>query len=114
MRGDTVDTMLLEAGVGADEIGMVWIDVEGLERDVLAGMAEVRRARVPVMFEYTAALHQAGDWEALRDMLCQTYTTCVEVRVEGKLAHRAFQDLAQFPMPTGQADLLVFQEQRAP
>jgi FkbM family methyltransferase len=49
----TLDGLLDRAGLAPEDIGLVWIDVNGLDADVLAGAERLLSARVPVVFEAT-------------------------------------------------------------
>lgn len=47
----TVDAILSELGVAVDDVGMLWVDVEGHEVQVLEGAAGLIAAGVPAVFE---------------------------------------------------------------
>jgi FkbM family methyltransferase len=49
---DTLPNMLQGLNIDAQQIGLVWMDIEGREFDVLATMEELMRHRTPVFFEY--------------------------------------------------------------
>ncbi len=52
----SLDGLLDRLGLGSDDIGLVWIDVNGLEPQVLAGSERLLKARVPVVFEASRSL----------------------------------------------------------
>lgn len=47
-----LDEAVAEAGIGLDEIGLVWIDVQGHEPQVLKGADSLVDAAVPMLIEY--------------------------------------------------------------
>ncbi|MEO1198009.1 MAG: FkbM family methyltransferase [Pseudomonadota bacterium] len=53
----TVDQALADHNCRTHDVGLVWIDVEGAEVDVLEGMPDLLSARPALMVEYTPAFH---------------------------------------------------------
>lgn len=51
-----LDTFLDRIGIDPTEVGLLWIDVNGLDAQVLAGAERLLAARVPVVFEVTRKL----------------------------------------------------------
>jgi FkbM family methyltransferase len=47
----TLDVLLAEVGLGPDDIGLLWIDVEGHEPNVLRGATTLLASGVPVVME---------------------------------------------------------------
>ena len=74
-----LDDLLASAGVAASTIGLVKIDVEGHELDVLAGMPGVLAARAPLMIEVTTGPHPAARSEALRAALSPWYEAAFDL-----------------------------------
>jgi Methyltransferase FkbM domain len=50
----TIDTVLQDLSITASDLGLVWIDVEGFEPEVLEGAASVTSANVPLYVEINA------------------------------------------------------------
>ena len=48
---ETLDALLVRLGLEPDDIGLVWIDVEGYEPNVLRGASELLGSGVPVVME---------------------------------------------------------------
>ena len=48
-----LDDLLAQLGLDADDIGLLWVDVEGHEPEVLRGASSLLRARVPIVVEVT-------------------------------------------------------------
>jgi FkbM family methyltransferase len=61
-----VEDSLAELGLPAERLGLIWIDVEGHEPQVLRGLAALVAHRVPIAFEY--APRRYGD-DARRDLV---------------------------------------------
>jgi FkbM family methyltransferase len=105
VRGAPVDTLLAEAGVEAQTLGLVWIDVEGMEADVLVGMPAIRAAGAPIVFEYSVKTGDADAWARLRQMLAADYDRSVILDDGPSSAVHALEDM---PAPRDQVDILVF------
>jgi FkbM family methyltransferase len=56
---DTLPNILASLGVAAEEVGFIWMDVEGHEFKVFEGMESLLLRRTPVFFEYSQ--HGIGD-----------------------------------------------------
>jgi FkbM family methyltransferase len=69
-----VDDALAEVGVTVEEVGLVWVDVEGYEPQVLRGLSKLMEARIPIAFEYSPKRYTAGEWSNVANMLAKTYT----------------------------------------
>lgn len=48
----TVDSVLAQRKIAPQDVGLVWLDVEGYEPEALAGMQQILAARVPICLEY--------------------------------------------------------------
>lgn len=110
VRGARVDDLLLEANVDPAAIGLAWIDVEGGEADVLAGMATVRAHSVPLVFEYSVKIGGDDGWRRLKSRLAGDYDRCILL---GADKSGSAQPLSAVPAPRGQADILVFRSPAA-
>lgn len=66
-----LDTAL--AGISPGQIGLVWIDVEGLERDVVAGLGDYL-GKAPLAVEYAPKRGDPAAARDLRDLLQRHYT----------------------------------------
>jgi FkbM family methyltransferase len=105
VRGAPVDELIVEAGVDAQSIGLAWIDVEGLETDVLAGMTTIRAAATPIVFEYSVKSGDEAAWARLKQMFAADYDRCVILNDGGTGAVQVLEDI---PAPRDQVDVLVF------
>jgi FkbM family methyltransferase len=68
-----LDAALAEAGVMPDEIGLIWIDAEGYEPEVVGGLGDFI-GRVPLAIEFTPRRYAGARGENLRRLLAQHYT----------------------------------------
>jgi FkbM family methyltransferase len=68
-----VDEALTELGIAPDRVGLVWVDVEGYEPQVLRGLAGLMRERVPIAFEYSPERYAQGDWQEIARLLATHY-----------------------------------------
>ena len=114
VRTAPVDTILAEQGLSVDDISLVWIDVEGMEQEVLRGMEQIRQASTPIVFEYTPHRDGAATWKSLLQLLGQHYDRCVELRQGGSPGTLSPGPLLEMPEPARQSDLLVFRQMRGP
>jgi FkbM family methyltransferase len=105
VRGACVDDLLLEANIDPAALGLAWIDVEGGEADVLAGMTAVRAHAVPLVFEYSVKSGGEGGWQRLKSLLADHYDRCILLGFDKP---GPAQPLSAVPAPREQADILVF------
>ena len=65
--------ILRRAGFTADHVGLVWIDVNGTEADVLAGMESLLARRVPVVLEHLPSFVSTEAAHAIHKLLARHY-----------------------------------------
>jgi FkbM family methyltransferase len=70
-----VEDELQTLGVAADKVGLVWVDVEGYEPQVLDGLAALIARAVPLAFELTPSRYGADTGQRLVELLARHYTT---------------------------------------
>lgn len=68
-----VDSILASLGIDASEAGLVWIDVNGTEQDVLTGMTSLLRLRVPVVLEHLPTFITADQARSIHRLLAAHY-----------------------------------------
>jgi FkbM family methyltransferase len=77
----TLDSLVEEGAIDLERVGLVWIDVQGHEPNVLAGAASLTAADVPVVIEYWPyGLRSAGALERLEREVAARYTHYVDIR----------------------------------
>lgn len=80
VRSARLDSLLGEAGVAPGEIGLVWIDVNGYEAEVLRGAASVIAAGVPIV----SSVRRRGVIE-VAELLAARYPHVIDLRDEREL-----------------------------
>jgi FkbM family methyltransferase len=103
VRTQRLDEILGHCGLSPARAGLVKVDVEGHELQVLRGMAGLRAERVPLMIEFTGPLLGPGRIEELRTWLAPAYERVV--CLDRKLLPCRPDELA---LTDGQADLVVW------
>jgi len=77
----TLDQLVQDGVIDPDQVGMLWIDVEGHEGHVLGGAETLTERGVPVVFEFDPEiLDLRGDMEAIRRVADGAYTHYVDLR----------------------------------
>lgn len=70
-----VENALTELGMPAERIGLVWIDAEGHEPQIIRGLGRLLDARVPLAFEFAPRRYDSAARRELIDLLATRYTT---------------------------------------
>jgi FkbM family methyltransferase len=70
-----VEDALNELGIGPDQVGLAWLDVEGYELQALRGLTKLIERSVPIAFEFTPSRHSARTRAELVALLERHYTT---------------------------------------
>jgi FkbM family methyltransferase len=70
-----VEDELVALGLPPDRVGLVWVDVEGHEPEVLDGLAGLVARAVPIAFEFTPSRYDGVTRQRLVDLLVGRYTT---------------------------------------
>jgi FkbM family methyltransferase len=87
MAWDTVrvPAVTLEQSLAnVDDIGLVWVDVQGHEGHVLEGMGDLL-GRVPVVIEYWPYhLERSGGLSLLNQLVTAAYPTVIDIRASGR------------------------------
>lgn len=85
----TLDSILTEEGVAAEDVGLLWVDVQGYEAGVLEGARGVLEREVPVVIEFWPyGLRRCGGLEALCAVLERSFTSFLDLREPGGPAAR--------------------------
>ena len=70
-----VEDELVALGLPPDRVGLVWVDVEGHEPEVLDGLAGLVARAVPIAFEFTPSRYDGVTRQRLVDLLVGRCTT---------------------------------------
>lgn len=72
-----VDSILREIDVSPDDIGLVWMDIEGAEPEAMKSMRELVDRRVPILMEYVPSRYGPSKATEMTTYLAQHYGRCV-------------------------------------
>jgi hypothetical protein len=97
-----VTQIIDEAGIGTDEIGLIWMDIEGYEPVACRSMEPLMRGRVPLYMEFTPEFYGPSQAAEFRDYLAGFYDSCL-VFSEERIAAMKIADL---PVSGAQFDVL--------
>lgn len=98
-----LDVLMNQSDLTPDLVGLVWLDVEGFEPQVLRGMPDLLRKSVPLVIETNPTLYEGGI-VALMMILQDHYSHFVDL---GFATSRPY-PLGQLGAITGQHDILVY------
>lgn len=77
----TLDQLVMDGTIRPEEVGLLWIDVQGYEGHVVAGAARLLEHRPATVLElWPEGLSAAGGLESLLDVVGQTYPRFVDLR----------------------------------
>lgn len=80
VRATTLDALLTAEDVNHEDVGVVWIDVQGHEGHVLAGAPDLLARRVPAVVEFwPQALRQSNGFDLLVEAIRNHFTTVVDL-----------------------------------
>nr|WP_091925028.1 FkbM family methyltransferase [Phyllobacterium sp. CL33Tsu] len=99
-----VEAILQEAQVRCEEIGLVWMDIEGYEPQACRSMEVLLARRVPVYLEFSPAFYGQGRAADFVKYLAKFYEDCLIFREESIEASK----VAAIPVNERQFDLLLF------
>ena len=99
-----VGAILADAGVSCDDVGLVWVDVEGYEPQVCTSMEALLARRVPLYLEFSPTFYGAAKAEAFVRYLSGFYDDCMIFRDEGTTLAK----VGAIPVDEAQFDLLLF------
>ena len=79
VAAQSIDEIVIESGWKPDDIGLLWMDVEGHEMAALKGASTILSRGIPLCFEYGAASYGGGRRSELLNLLAAHYATAVDV-----------------------------------
>lgn len=86
----TLDAWIHANGIDPRDIGLVWVDTQGHEAQVLSGAEQIVRQGVPVVIEYwPQGLRQAGGLERLNAFVEEHFDVVIDVQATGRNAKHA-------------------------
>ncbi len=87
VRVTTLDDLAAEIGLDPAEAGLLWIDVEGFELEVLEGARSFLRRAVPLVVEFVPNRYPGERLQALVDVLSPAYTHFVDLKPSRPARH---------------------------
>ena len=79
VRATTFDDEVSAGTVDLDEVGLVWLDVQGHEVDVLAGATSLLRSSVPLVMEYSTSMMSAAARAELDELVADNFRALVDL-----------------------------------
>jgi FkbM family methyltransferase len=76
----TLDTLVSAGKIDPSEVGLLWIDVEGHEQEVLAGSKSLLARSVPVVIEVNPKYLDRERLATLQALIAAAYTSVVDLR----------------------------------
>ena len=109
VKTSTLDAICSTHRVAPEDVGLVWIDVEGHELSVLEGMATLRREKVLIVVEFDGLAHGASGTAKLKQFLRSDYDVIEDLRtiLRCDLANAGV-PVDEFAPPVGVRDLLIY------
>jgi FkbM family methyltransferase len=84
VRVQPLTDILAAANIDAENIGLIWIDVEGYELNVLTGMRELLAQQVPVVIEHDPARFGEENARTIHALLSANYDRVCRIDVSGR------------------------------
>ncbi|MGB0920012.1 MAG: FkbM family methyltransferase [Alphaproteobacteria bacterium] len=103
----TLETLFADCGVAADDIGFVWLDLEGFEFEVMQQIVAVLPGDVPIFTEFSPQKYGVEKTDAFVELIRAHYTDSYQVNDGGFAGPMATADLQP---SQDQVDLLLFNQ----
>ena len=84
-----LDWILADQGLAPGDVGFVWIDAEGAEPEILAGMADVLDRAPPLALEWSPDMYSADERAAMITSLGRHYSGFVDLQERFKFERDA-------------------------
>lgn len=98
----SLDALVESGAVDAARVGMLWLDVEGHELEVLRGAGAVLEHVPPIVMEFSHRNLRKGRMESLQELLAERYTHVLDLRLP----------LGRHPVPRPLTAMLEIAEHR--
>ncbi|WP_455270523.1 FkbM family methyltransferase [Rhizobium herbae] len=98
-----VTAMLAEAGVAPDDIGLIWMDIEGYEPVAARSMLPLLERRVPFYMEFSPVFYGPAGSQAFVDYLSGFYENCIVFYEDSQMEMK----VTALPIEQDQFDVLL-------
>ncbi|WP_428425963.1 FkbM family methyltransferase [Pararhizobium sp.] len=98
-----VTTMLAETGVTPEDIGLIWMDIEGYEPVASRSMAPLLQRRVPFYMEFSPVFYGPVGSHAFVDYLAGFYEDCIVFYEDSQVEMK----VTALPIGQDQFDILL-------
>ena len=98
IHATTLDREVEQGSVDLTTVGLVWMDVQGHEPDVLAGASALLESGIPIVLEYSTDMLRAAqrlDW--LETVAMEHYAEFVDLGWSALTGRIAFQPVSELP-----------------
>lgn len=103
-----VPAILSDVGVAPEEIGLIWMDIEGYEPVAARSMRSLLERRTPLYMEFSPVFYGAAGSHAFVDHLARFYENCIVFTEQGPVEMK----VAAMPVKQDQFDVLLLPDQR--
>lgn len=79
VRASTFDEQVQRGAIPLHDVGLVWLDVQGHEADVLAGARTLLRSSVPLVLEYSSSMMTSAGRAELDRLVTSHYSLLVDL-----------------------------------
>lgn len=79
VRASTFDQEVAEGTISLDDVGLVWLDVQGHEAEVLRGAASLLQSDIPVVLEYSTSMMSPASRARLDQLVAGHYDVMVDL-----------------------------------
>jgi len=98
-----VTAMLADAGVAPEDIGLVWMDIEGYEPVAARSMRPLLQRRVPFYMEFSPVFYGPAGSQAFVDYLAGFYEDCIVFYEDSQIEMK----VTALPIGQDQFDVLL-------
>ena len=104
----TIHSIMREAGVDKADVGFFWIDIEGMEFEILRSIVAELGTAIPVLLEFSPRFYGVEKTRAFREFLETNFRYCMPVPLSGAPTVKTL--TRDFHANGSQHDILVFNE----
>lgn len=76
----SIDSIVSGLGIGPQQVGLLWVDVEGYEREVISGMQGLLSSAPPLALEFNGAIYGKVGSKEFIEVLSKSYRGFIPLR----------------------------------